>query len=32
MYDMSKPLPYPTNPKEFTTKNLSLDIYIGVIK
>ncbi|UJR21713.1 hypothetical protein I4U23_024790 [Adineta vaga] len=28
MYDMSKPIPYPTNPKEFTLKNLSLDIYI----
>ncbi|CAF5032103.1 unnamed protein product [Rotaria sp. Silwood1] len=29
MYDMSKPMPYPTNPKEFTLKNLSLDLYIG---
>ncbi|CAF1193148.1 unnamed protein product [Rotaria sordida] len=29
MYDMSKPMPYPTNPKEFTLKNLSLDVYIG---
>ena len=27
---MSKPMPYPTNPKEFTLKNLSLDLYIGV--
>jgi hypothetical protein len=30
MYDMSKPMPYPNNPKEFTLKNLSLDLYIGV--
>ncbi|CAF1256928.1 unnamed protein product [Adineta steineri] len=28
MYDMSKPMPYPNNPKEFTLKNLSLDVYI----
>jgi hypothetical protein len=27
---MSKPMPYPNNPKEFTLKNLSLDLYIGV--
>jgi len=32
MYDMSKPMPYPNNPKEFTLKNLSLDLYIGVKK
>jgi len=30
MYDMSKPIPYPTNPKEFSSKNLSLDFYINV--
>jgi hypothetical protein len=30
MYDMSKPIPYPNNPKEFTSKNLSLDVYISV--
>jgi len=30
MYDMSKPIPYPNNPKEFTLKNLSLDLYISV--
>jgi hypothetical protein len=31
MYDMSKPIPYPNNPREFTLKNLSLDLYIAVI-
>jgi hypothetical protein len=30
MYDMSKPIPYPNNPKEFTLKNLSSDQYISV--
>ncbi len=32
MYDMSKPIPYPNNPKELTLKNLSLDLYISVKK
>ena len=30
MYDMSKPIPYPNNPREFTSKNLALDLYISV--
>jgi hypothetical protein len=30
MYGMSKPMPYPTSPKEVTTRSLSLDLYIGV--
>jgi len=30
MYDMSKPIPYPNNPKEFTLKNLLFDFYISV--
>jgi len=32
MYDMSKPMPYPNNPKEFTLKNLLFDFYISVKK
>lgn len=30
MYNMSKPIPYPSAAKEFTMKSLSSDFYIGV--
>ena len=30
MFNMSKPVPYSSNPKEFSAKNLSFDLYIAV--